>query len=252
MNIAYTTLLYLHITVGFFSVILFWIPVTAKKGGKFHTQSGHWYAKAMYAVGASALVLALMSLIDPMGFKFPDNDFDAQTALRVAARARDTGLFLLAISVLVLVGVRHGLQTIQAKGKHELMRSFDNIGINVCLLLVGGWLLVSATGGSPMNALFYVFAGLCIFTAITNLTFCLKKSVTRAEQIIAHLSAIIGAGIGAHTAFFVFGANRVMSELLTGYAAITPWVLPGIVGTLIIQIQAKRYKKTNVKQAKFN
>ena len=246
MNIAYKSLLYFHIATGFLSVVLFWIPVVAKKGGELHRKAGRWYANAMYIVGFSALVLALMSMIDPLGFKFPDNDFSVEKAERVAAQARDIGLFLLAISVLVLVGVRHGLLTIRAKGQHEIMRRADNIAINLGLFLVGGWLFITAAGGSPEAVLFYIFAGLCIFTAISNLRFCLKKKVTRAEQIVAHIGGIIGAGIGAHTAFFVFGASRFLAELLTGYAMIVPWVLPGIVGTVIIWYQSKRYKKARV------
>ncbi len=250
MTITYKTLLFFHIGVGFASLVFFWIPVYAKKGSAFHIRSGHWYAKTMYAVGYSALALSLMSMIDPMGFKFGDANFSEEETLRAIASARDVGLFLLAISVLVLVGVRHGLQSVRAKGNHSLMRRADNVLVNLVLLAVGIWLGISATGNSPMSVLFYIFAFLCIFTSIGNLRFCLKSSVTRSEQIIAHLSSIIGAGIGSHTAFFVFGANRVFSELLSGYAEIIPWVLPAIIGNIIILRQAKRYRRPKAKAAK--
>ena len=108
------------------------------------------------------------------------------------------------------------------------MRSIDNIGINVALLGVGVWLGYTASGNSPMTVLFYIFSGLCIVSAIGNLRFCLKPSATRAEQIISHLSAIIGAGIGAHTAFFLFGASRLLAGVFTGYLVLIPWTLPGI------------------------
>ena len=201
----------------------------------------------MYFVGFSALILAWMLIIDPISFKFPDNDFSAERALKVAAELRGIGLFLLAISILVLVGVRHGLQSVRAKGNQALMRRTDSLLINIALLAVGIWLGVAAAGGSPMSVLFYIFAALCSVTAINNLRFCLKHKVTRGEQIIAHISGIIGAGIGSHTAFFVFGANRFLAELLTGYAAIVPWVLPGVVGTFIIFQQTKKYKPRKIK-----
>jgi hypothetical protein len=247
MSFTYQALLIIHVTIGFLSLLLFWIPIVAKKGSPLHIRTGHWYAKAMYAVGFSALVLALMMMIDPISFKFPVNDFSAEKIIKVAAELRGFGLFLLAISILVLVGVRHGLQSVRAKGNQALMRRADSLLINLALLSVGIWLGVAAVGGSPMSVLFYVFAALCSVTAINNLRFCLKHKVTRGEQIVAHIGGIIGAGIGSHTAFFVFGANRFLAELLSGYAVIIPWILPGVVGTLIIAQQSKKYRPRKAK-----
>lgn len=248
MSLIYQTTLWVHVAVGFMSLVLFWIPVAAKKGGKLHTQTGHWYANTMYAVGFSALALAIMLMSDPIGFKFPTLELSDSRRASLTSSQRDVGLFLMAIAILVIVGVRHGLQTIQAKGNHAVMRRSDNIAINVILLAVGLWLGFTATGNSPMNVLFYIFAALCSITAIGNLRYCFKERVTRPEQIIAHLSAIIGAGIGSHTAFFVFGASRLFSELLTGYFALIPWVAPGVIGTLLIAVQAKKYQPRKAKK----
>lgn len=247
MSLTYQALLFTHITVGFLSLVLFWIPVVAKKGSALHIRTGQWYAKAMYAVGFSALGLALMLLIDPISFKFPDYNFEAEERINAISELRDIGLFLFAISILTLVGVRHGLQSVRAKGNQALMRRADSLLINTGLLTVGLWLGFAATGGSPMSVLFYIFAGLCSVTAINNLRFCLKREVTRGEQIVAHISGIVGAGIGSHTAFFVFGASRFLAEFLTGYAAIFPWVLPGVVGTYMILHQSKKYRPRKVK-----
>lgn len=249
MNTSYKILLYSHIAVGFVALVLFWIPVLTKKGSALHSRTGHWYAKAMYAVGYSALVLSIMLILDPIAFKFGNVDMNPEKVAKLTAQFNDVGLFLLSISLLTIVGVHHGLQSIQAKGNHAQMRSFANIGSNISLLAVGALLGFTATGSSPMSVLFYIFAGLSIVNAIGNLRFCLKQNVTRAEQIIAHLSAIIGAGIGAHTAFFLFGASRLLAGVFTGYLSLIPWTLPGIVGTLIIIKQSKKYKpkkkKTN-------
>jgi len=134
------------------------------------------------------------------------------------------------------------LQTVRARNNQALLRRIDNLVINVVLLAIAIWLAYEASGNSPSSVLFYIFAALCAYTAIDNLWFCLKSEVTRAEQVIAHIKSIVGAGIGSHTAFFVFGASRVFAEVLTGYAAIVPWVLPGVVGTLLIIVQAKKYR----------
>lgn len=242
MPLTYKFFLYFHILVGFLSLVFFWIPVIAKKGGAWHRRSGHWYVYVMNGVGISALILSSMLIIDPIGFKYAATELSAEQIVSVTAKQRDIGLFLMAIAILTLVGVRHGLQTIQAKGNHAIMRDSKNLGSNILLLLIGlalGW---NATGGSGMSVLFYIFAGLCTYVAISNLLYCFKAKVTRGEQIIAHLSSIIGAGIGSHTAFFVFGANRMLADLLSGYLMMIPWVLPGVVGTLLITLQARKYK----------
>lgn len=242
MSTIYKVVLYSHIFIGFASLVLFWIPMAVKKGSPLHVRSGHWFAKVMYGVGGSALLLALMLMIDPIAFKFSNHSFDAQELTKVVSNTRDIGLFLLAISVLVIVGVRQGLQTVRARNNQALMRRADTLLINSILLAVAIWLGFEATGNSPSSVLFYIFSALCAYTAIDNLRFCMKSEVTRAEQIVAHIKSIVGAGIGSHTAFFVFGASRVLAEVLTGYAAIVPWVLPGVVGTVLISLQAKKYR----------
>lgn len=247
MSHIYPTILIFHIACGFLSLVCFWVPVVAKKGSPLHIRAGHWYAKVMYAVGFSALMLALMLMTDPVTFKFPDAEFSAEKVVSVTKQMNDVGLFLMAISVLTIVGVRHGLQSVRAKKNQALMRRADSLISNALLLVVGVWLGFAATGTSPFSVLYYIFCGLCSVTAINNLRFCLKREVTRGEQIIAHISGIVGAGIGAHTAFFVFGASRTISAYLTGYAGIVPWVLPGVVGTFIILQQSKKYRPRKAK-----
>ncbi len=242
MSISYKVVLYSHIIVGFLSLILFWIPVMAKKGSAWHARCGHWYAKCMYSVGISAMILSAMSLIDPLAFKFANHSFSAGELVKIIANQRDTGLFLMAISLLTVVGVHHGLQTIASKKDHAQMRNARNLGSNILLLGFGGVLAYSATGNSPMSVLFYVFAGLCSYTAVVNLRYCLRSDVTPGQRIIAHLTSIIGAGIGSHTAFFLFGASRLMAGVFTGYLALVPWILPSVVGFVLIAKQARKYR----------
>ena len=62
------------------------------------------------------------------------------------------------------------------------------------------------------------------------------------EWMVAHLSAMIGAGIGTHTAFFVFGGSRFLAELLSGQWILIPWVGPGVVGTIATIWLARKYR----------
>ena len=63
-----------------------------------------------------------------------------------------------------------------------------------------------------------VLAGLGI------LRFRRQPSITPMSWWYAHMTAILGAGIAFHTAFFVFGAARYLT--LPGLAQVVPWVAP--------------------------
>jgi hypothetical protein len=91
--------------------------------------------------------------------------------------------------------------------------------------------------------LFFVFAGICIAASLGNLRYCLKRDVQHSEWMIAHMGAMIGAGIGSYTAFFVFGGNRYFAELLTGNWLLIPWVAPALIGTGFTVYLTRKYRK---------
>ncbi|MEM7280764.1 MAG: hypothetical protein AAF438_03965 [Pseudomonadota bacterium] len=213
----------------------------ARKGSPLHVKAGWWYANAMYIVSISALVISVMVFISPMAVKYSGNEFELGELFRIAQRERTFSLFLLAISVLVLASVRHGLLTIKSKKDHSLMRSPGHLALNGALGLLGVALIFLGAGTGFILA--YIFAGICLIAGISQLRYCLKKEVARMEWMVAHLGAMCGAGIGSYTAFFVFGGNRYLSDILTGNLQIIPWVAPAILGTFFINQQTRKYRK---------
>jgi hypothetical protein len=72
-------------------------------------------------------------------------------------------------------------------------------------------------------------------TVGTNLWFIYKPHPLPTDRIKEHIKCLVGAGISVYTAFFAFGAVRLIPEL-----ALQPglWAVPLIVGlTLIIYHQ---------------
>jgi hypothetical protein len=72
-------------------------------------------------------------------------------------------------------------------------------------------------------------------TVATNLWFLYKPNPLPTDRIKEHIKCLVGAGISVYTAFFAFGAVRIIPEL-----ALQPglWAVPLIVGlTLIIYHQ---------------
>jgi hypothetical protein len=241
MSTCYNLLVFVHVSAGFFSLVLFWVPIWSKKGSPLHIRSGRWYLNIMYLVSISAFCLSILLMIDPIAAKFSTVDFSSQRAIEVSAEVRRSSLFLLAISILVLVNIRHGVLSLKAKRQHSLMRAPSHLLLNTCLLIAGISLIIAASGGSRI--LFIIFSGLCIATSVGNLRYCLKSEVANKEWLIAHLSSMIGAGIASYTAFFVFGGNRFMVQIFDGQTMMIPWVAPGVIGGSIISYLSYRYRK---------
>jgi hypothetical protein len=103
-------------------------------------------------------------------------------------------------------------------------------------------------GFEYQQLLFQVFAGLCFINALGSLNYAYKKEIKQRQWVIEHVGAIFGAGIGAYTAFFVFGGSRLFKMLVPGDGQILLWVLPGVVGTIATVWVNKRV----VKQFKVN
>lgn len=241
MPSVYNSLLFIHVLVGFVSLVLFWVPIATRKGSPIHVRAGRWYANAMYTVAFTAFVVALVVIIDPIGTKYSGSTFDMANAFRISTRERMFSVFLLSISVLVFTNVRHGLLTLQAKRDHRLMRTPLHLLINVVLGILG--VVLTIVGFQASQVLFYIFAGICLSVSIGNLHYCLKKEVKRKEWVIAHLGSMIGAGIGSYTAFFVFGGNQFLSEILRGSWQLVPWVSPAIIGIGFSVFLSRKYRK---------
>ena len=59
---------WIHIIVGTIGLILFWIPVFSRKGGKLHRATGVWYVRCVVVVTISALISCAWAWIDPISF----------------------------------------------------------------------------------------------------------------------------------------------------------------------------------------
>jgi hypothetical protein len=74
-------------------------------------------------------------------------------------------------------------------------------------------------------------------TVITNLRFMLRQRPGPQEWLLEHVKALVGAGISVYTAFFAFGAVRLVPQL-----ALTPvlWGIPLVVGLTLIVYHQRR------------
>lgn len=240
MTYIHTVLVVSHIAIGSVALVLFWVPVLARKGGPLHVRVGKIYVMAMYAVAVSAFLASIIALIDPVGIRRPGETFDVADAAVLAARYRTFSLFLLMLSVLVYSALRHGLAALAARQNPNAMKHITHKATIASLAVLA--LAVGVFGLMEMQLLPIIFAAISLLAAFNMMRDVQKIAHTRKELVIAHLNGLIGSGIGAYTAFFAFGGARFLGEWLPGQWQVLPWVLPTIIGTAAIYRLSKRYQ----------
>lgn len=205
---------YLHILAGFTALLIFWVPIVTKKGGKAHVRTGWIYTAAMGIVAISALTMGLWRL-----FADPAADLDRKAF----------SVFLIFIAIVSSASAWYGLRVLRFKkrrGRHQ-----NAADLLFSLLLVGGGIAISLYGYLIDFALLIWFPLIGIFLGTTQLLYWLRPPRTNMHWLFEHLSGMMGCCIATITAFLVFGAPRLLSV-----PSVSPllWFLPTILLTPVI------------------
>ena len=241
MTSLHSSLVTSHIVVGAAALVLFWIPVLAKKGSRLHVRTGQAYATAMYIVSITAFFASVMVLADPIGIRRPGAELDPEELQKLATRFRITSLFLLMLSVLVFSSVHHGLMALRERSSQGILKTPWHRGMIVTLGVLG--ITVGIIGVRNEAILLMIFGGISMFAAFGMFKETLPDRLDAKERLVAHLGGLIGSGIGAYTAFFAFGGSRFLAELLPGQWQVVPWIIPSVIGTIAVNRMSRRYQK---------
>lgn len=233
-------LFYIHVFCGSIGLIVFWLPMLVKKGGALHISSGKIFANGMLIVSISGLFMSAFLLLDPIGVRYPEGGISIEKAQLVVEQNRSLGIFLLMLSLLVFVNVKHSILVLKAKSDRSLLKSVGHMTSISALLLTG--IAVGLLAFESGNVLFAIFSGLSIVSSVGLFRYVFKQHLKPREWLIEHLTNIIGSGIGAYTAFFAFGGRRFLGEIFSGQLQILPWILPGIIGAVASVYLARKYR----------
>ncbi|HDZ10067.1 hypothetical protein [Pseudohongiella sp.] len=238
--------LYLHIVVGVIALIMFWIPVVSKKGARNHKRFGRIFAIVMYTVGWSGVLMASFDLWRPLVTHPVAQSTTAEAQTAISAGIRASATFLLSLSILVLATTRHGWLVIRHKDDRRALRRPAHVAL--CLALLGAGLTLLVIGGSSGNILMLIFGALETWLAIGFLRYSFKAELAHPrEWWVEHLGSLIGSGIGVYTAFFVFGAARLLQPLLESGSfaglGVVFWVAPGAIGGIAIARLSRKYRR---------
>lgn len=245
MLTLHSFLLYLHISAGVIAMLLFWIPITTRKGGLNHRRFGTAYVVTMYTVALSAIIMCAMVLSAPEFFKaawYEKSNNPAQLTRNI----NGFWTLLLVLSLLTYNAVNQAMVALKTKRDRSLARQLHHVIAPVALLISAIVLFYLTLNGIGNSILGYVFSVFGVISAIQVLHYAFAKEVAPNRWLLEHLSSMCGSGIAVYTAFFAFGARHVLAEL--GQWQLLFWIAPGILGGIAIHFWTRKYaKQTNRK-----
>ncbi|MEL6258835.1 MAG: hypothetical protein AAFQ67_07250 [Pseudomonadota bacterium] len=216
-----------HIATGAVGLVAFWLPVAGRKGGKIHRSAGHVFITTMMLTGGFAVGISLCTLTDPVG---THPHLAHHEAFERPEAIRDIfGWMMLYLAVLTVNLAWYGRQCLQFKQNREGAKEWRNLSLQALLFVLA--LNCVIRGLMSGQVLMIGISGIGFATVATNLFHLYKPRQHPLDWLAEHVKALVGAGISVYTAFFAFGAVRLLPE-----AALTPalWSAPLIVGLGLI------------------
>jgi hypothetical protein len=222
-----------HIVTGASGLVSFWVPVVGRKGGANHRRWGRIFTWLMIVTGSIAVGISLCTVAAPLA-THPQLAGHAQFGDPRMITAV-FGWMMLYLAVLTVNLAWYGWLCVTNKRNHRANRAWHNLLLQVLLTVAAancawqGWRV-----GMP---LMYGIAFVGFATVITNLNFILRATPGPKAWLLEHIKALVGAGISVYTAFFAFGAVRLVPAL-----ALTPvlWSVPLLVGLTLIVVHQRR------------
>lgn len=216
-----------HIATGAIGLVTFWIPVIGGKGSSAHRKWGRVFIYMMLATGTIAIAISTCTLLDPIGTHQHIKD-PALLANPELIRGI-FGWMMQYLAILTITLAWYGWQAVSNQRDHSANLEWRNIVLHGLLLLAScnvawrGYLI-----GQP---LMMGISTIGFATVATDLYFLFKPRRGPKDWLREHLKALVGAGISVYTAFFAFGAVRLMPSL-----ALSPilWAVPLTTGLGII------------------
>ena len=236
MSYLYQFNLIVHVIAGALALCLFLIPVLMRKGGVDHKTVGRYYSYCMYSVALTGLVMTTFIMIVP-AVVMPHLLTDSINSQARIEQARVFAWFLSHLAILIWVSVLYGRRVLAAReARHQLRRPLL-LGL-LGILLING-LALFVFGVITGRVLQIIFGLLGLNVGASSLHYIFRAHVAPRSWLREHLSAYIGSGIGAYTAFLVFGGRQL--ALLNGQWQLLWWIAPSILGGLYIAWASRRY-----------
>ena len=188
MALLFQSVLAVHIAAGTVALLVFWVPLVTKKGGRTHRRVGWVYvaAAATLAITGFFLCIQLVSGGSPLRWR--------------------AGIFLAYVSVLAGASAQLGVRALRTKERVGASRAA--IDVVPPLLLVAGGVALAAFGIYRSTPLYVLFAALGFVIGVAHLRFWRTPPAHEREWFLAHMNGMGTSCITTLTAFVVVNARR--------------------------------------------
>ena len=222
----------LHVSTGFVGLAAFWIPALTRKGGRLHVTAGWVFAACAYVVALTALGSTSWALLHPSSWAG-----QAVTPGQVPGNEMFMFVAILGfLGLLLLHGVETGVRVMRTRRHPDrfagwrlrlLSRAVPTAGLG----LSGFGLFHLVQGGGLLFLIPAALGALGIADYPEDRRFLANPRPTPMAWWYKHMEGMIGSGIAFHTAFLVFGGQRLFDgAIMLGSWAFVPWILPTAIG----------------------
>jgi hypothetical protein len=226
---------YLHIIVGFIGIGLWWVPIFTAKGAVTHKRIGKMFVAAAYVVGATAMLSA------PLRFSAGFLGGVSWEAMRPQA-----GFLILLgyLGILTFDLAYFGVRVLRTRRNPERLAA---VPMRAVTWLMMGWSVLSALFAvivwTPSSMIMLGFAPVGVLQGIEQIRYMRRPPSLNKPWFYAHMDAMLGAGVGFHTAFLVFGSRMLFDYSMLGPFNWVPWVAPAIVGAIAGRAWRRQYMR---------
>jgi hypothetical protein len=203
----------------------------ARKARVLHRQAGNIFITSMLTTGLVATGISITTLADPTGTH--PHLSTHEVFQRPEMISGIFGWMMLYLATLTINLAWHGWLCMRNKRDHKKNGAWHNLLLQVVLTATSANCFIRGIELAQPMMMGIAFVGFA--TVATNLWFIYRQPSSPKARIKEHIKSLVGAGISVYTAFFAFGAVRLLPEL-----ALTPglWAIPLVTGlTLIIYHQ---------------
>ena len=214
--------LWAHVATGFTGLAAFWIPIFARKGGRSHVRFGRIYARCAYVVTLSAVVASIARV---MSYQLQGITMGERPELYGFA------FFLGYLGIATFASVRQAIRAVETRRAPEKLRTpFHRALASVAIVSSVGVITIALAAWSEASPILLALSPVGLFTGGRMLKLMRHPGAEHMGWFYSHMGSMIGGGIAFHTAFAVFGAQRLWNYSLDGALGILPWILPTLIG----------------------
>ena len=235
VNVLFDILILAHVATGFVGLAAFWVPLFARKGGRVHVRAGRIFTYCAYVVTLSAVTASAGRIVS---FQVQGIAFAERPDLYGFA------LFLGYLGVVTFATVRQAMRVVATRRAPETLRTPFHEALGWASIAGSVAVIAFALGvWSDSSPILLGLSPIGLFTGSSMLRLMRNPGAQHMGWFYSHLGSMLGGGIAFHTAFIVFGAQRVWAYELAGPLAIVPWILPTVIGIPAIVVWTRYYRR---------